>query len=170
MVVDALYMFILNEDIISAIIDAALECQERNSPHKNNIIVINRRIAEIEKKLNNLLKAIEAGVLTETTMSRMQELEEKKKSLQRSLMKEKLKAPKISRSQLEFFFEKLRGEDPHARKFQKCLIDTFVNRIYPDGNTVKMVVNLGAPDDETLTYSKLSPCFAGFDKRNFWWR
>lgn len=170
MVVDALYMFILNEDIISAIIDAALECQERNSPHKNNIMVINRRIAEIEKKLNNLLKAIEAGVLTETTMSRMQELEEKKKSLQRSLMKEKLKAPKISRSQLEFFFEKLRGEDPHARKFQKCLIDTFVNRIYPDGNTVKMVVNLGAPDDETLTYSKLSPCFAGFDKRNFWWR
>lgn len=169
MVVDALYMFILNEDITGAIIDAALDYQERNNPHMNNIMAINRKIADIDKKLNNLLKAIEAGVLTETTMSRMQELEEKKKSLQHSLMEEKLKAPKISRSQLEFFFEKLRGEDPHARKFQKCLIDTFVNKVYPDGNTIKMVVNLGAPDDETLTYSKLSPCFAGFDNCNQWW-
>ena len=43
------------------------------------IVALEKEIAEIEKKLNNLLKAIEAGVLTETTMSRMQELEEKKK-------------------------------------------------------------------------------------------
>lgn len=74
MVVDVLYMFILNEDITSAIIDAALEHQEHSSQHMNNIISINKRIAETDKRLKNLLNAIESGIVTETTMIRMQEL------------------------------------------------------------------------------------------------
>ena len=54
---------------------------------------LSKQLADIEKRINNLLSAIEAGAMTDSTVNRLHELEAKQKELLTSLSIEKLKAP-----------------------------------------------------------------------------
>lgn len=171
LVTDALHMFILNDEITSAIIDAALACQEEHDPRQANITALSKQIAEADKKIKNIMTAIEAGIITSTTKERLEELEGKKKSLQQSLMEEKLKAPAISRRQLEYYFDRLKSGSATNRKFQKYLVDSFVQKAYTDGKTVNMVVTLAGATDATITYSKIfAPNAKVYENCSHWWR
>lgn len=117
------------------------------------------------------MTAIEAGIITPTTKERLEELEGKKKSLQQSLMEEKLKAPAISRRQLEYYFDRLKSGSATNRKFQKYLVDSFVQKAYTDGKTVNMVVTLPSATDATITYSKIfAPNAKVYENCSHWWR
>ena len=55
------------------------------------------QLREIEKRIENLVSAIEAGAMTDSTLNRLHELEAKQKKLLNSLSVEKLKAPTLSK-------------------------------------------------------------------------
>lgn len=86
-----------------------------------------KKAAETARK--NLLKAIEAGVLTETTKARLDELETDIAKLESALIQEKAKSPVISKDQFAFMLYTLREKQSSAT-YKDILLDAFVNRIY----------------------------------------
>ena len=59
--------------------------------------VLKDQLRDTEKRLANLLEAIEQGILTPTTKQRLDELEARKEALNTSILEEELKKPVLTR-------------------------------------------------------------------------
>ncbi len=93
--------------------------------------VIDNLEAELKdytKRMNNSIKAIEAGVVSETIAKNISAYEEKIKALEKELSRAKLKHQPFTLSQdhIEFFLTSLLAGDPADRKYRSQLIDTLI--------------------------------------------
>lgn len=106
---------------------------------------IKAQLKEVEGKLNNLVKAIEAGIFNNTTAERMNVLENQKSMLNDALLAEQnRKKCDLTLKDVVKFLNSLAGDvnNPDTRR---KLLDFFVDKIYvyPD----KMVLTLYYADD-----------------------
>ena len=108
-------------------------------------------LQETEKALGNLLKAIEAGIFTDTTKSRMEELEEQKKQILASLETAKLRTGlELTKGHILFFLKKFREMDFDDLDCQKRLVQTFINAVFVYDNRVTITFNYSG-DGRTIT-------------------
>ena len=96
------------------------------------------QLKDTNKAIANIMRAIEAGIITETTRSRLEELEDTKRDLETEIIKEKVARPTIEREQVIFFLEKFRGGNVDDKEYQRKIIDTFVHKVilYDDKITI----------------------------------
>lgn len=98
-----------------------------------------------------MLKAIEMGIITEATRTRMVELETEQSRLSVQLNAAKEDVVKIDREQIISYLELLQQGDIHDRDFQMELFKNFLVAVYVyDDNRMKLV----SPAWETRTASK----------------
>lgn len=130
----------------------------------------NTQLPLLEKQLNktntaieNMLTAIEQGIITDSTKVRLQELEDKKKDLELQIIQEKLSKPNYTKEQYIQFFNRSRNLDLLKQRNRKALIDYFVNAIvlYDDKllfyfNYKPKAVQLSIEELESLSDSLLS--------------
>ena len=57
---------------------------------ENPVKLLEKELAQINKAINNILKAIEQGIITDTTKERLQELEATRRELQEKLIFERM--------------------------------------------------------------------------------
>ena len=84
----------------------------------------------IDKKLENLMKAIEDGLYTRTTKESLEALEIQKDELTAKIADEKLKKPSFNENFIRFWLMKFRKFDISQKKQRKALIEIFVNAIF----------------------------------------
>lgn len=93
-------------------------------------------LKDYKKRVANSIKAIEAGVISETISRNITEYEEKIKALEKELSRAKLKRQPFTLTQdhIEFFLTSLLAGDPADAKYRSQLIDTLIAGvvIYPD--------------------------------------
>ena len=118
---------VLDEEKINRMIDALLALQEREDV---TIPVLRRQFIETEKGIENLVNAIQQGILTASTKQRLEELEKQKEELSLSIARAELQKPKLTREYMEHWFSQFRSGSPDDRTFPKRLIDTFVHAVY----------------------------------------
>lgn len=135
-----------------------------------------------EKALNNLVKALEAGIFTRTTQQRMVELEQKQQSLQETIETEKLKQqiayePTLIRRYLSTYM----NTDIQDVDTRDMVFNHFVDRIYvhDDGHIVitckfkdtPLEVSLNPARNEPLETIKrtLHVPADGFEQSSAWW-
>ncbi len=87
-------------------------------------------LAELEKGIDNMLNAIQQGIILDSTKKRLSDLEERKKALELELIQEQIKSPILTKEQILFGITKFRTLAPSTRKGRQTLIDGFVNAIY----------------------------------------
>ena len=92
--------------------------------------MLKEQLRDTEKRLANLLEAIEQGILTSTTKQRLDELEARRDALKASILEEELQRPALSRDQILFWFERFRQGDANSPVYQRQVIDNFVNSVY----------------------------------------
>lgn len=109
-------------------------------------------LSDVEKGLSNLMKAIEAGIITDTTKDRLLELEKKKKFLTKSIEEERLLTEEISFDEMRFILEKNRERFINSREYQKDLIQLFIQAIYVYDDHLRIVVNRGLGDPIEVPY------------------
>ena len=85
---------------------------------------------EVDSGIQNMLNAIQAGILTSSTKERLEALEAQKKELEIRITEEKLAKPKLSPDFVRFWLTRFRKLDPHIKSHRETLINTFVNAIY----------------------------------------
>lgn len=126
-VVDTAVKLVLNDPVIEHLTDLILEAQ---SQENTRLPVLKEQLRDTEKRLSNLLEAIEQGILTSTTKQRLNELEARRSDLKASILEEELQRPVLSREQILFWFERFRQKDVSDPAYQRQIIDNFVNSVY----------------------------------------
>ena len=141
-VVDTAIKVIFSDEIIEQLIDLVMEAQQKEN---TRLPVLKDQLRDTEKRLANLLEAIEQGILTPTTKQRLDELEARKEALNTSILEEELKKPVLTREWIRFWLEKFRKGDVGSTEHQRQIIDTFVNSVYVFDDRV--VLNFNFTDD-----------------------
>ena len=141
-VVETAIKVIFSDEIIERLIDLVMEAQQKEN---TRLPVLKDQLRDTEKRLANLLEAIEQGILTPTTKQRLDELEARKEALNTSILEEELKKPVLTREWMRFWFEKFRKGDMRDMEHQRQIIDTFVNSVYVFDDRV--VLNFNFTDD-----------------------
>ena len=144
-VVDTAIKVIFSDEIIEQLIDLVMEAQQKEN---TRLPVLKDQLRDTEKRLANLLEAIEQGILTPTTKQRLDELEARKEALNTSILEEELKKPVLTREWMRFWFEKFRKGDMRDMEHQRQIIDTFVNSVYVFDDRV--VLNFNFTDDAKM--------------------
>ena len=146
-VVETAIKVIFSDEIIEQLIDLVMEAQQKEN---TRLPVLKDQLRDTEKRLANLLEAIEQGILTPTTKQRLDELEARKEALNTSILEEELKKPVLTREWIRFWLEKFRKGDVGSTEHQRQIIDTFVNSVYVFDDRV--VLNFNFTDDaKTVT-------------------
>ena len=144
-------------DYINKLADRFMEDQKQQQNDDTELNVLKDNLNGINKSLNNMLKAIEMGIITETTQARMMELEEQRSKINKAIEQLKFsKPPMIERDEFLFWIDSLKN-DTGNYDFKEKLIDTFLNAVYLyDDGYIDIGTNLikGTKRLESSTLSK----------------
>ena len=151
MVVNATMKMLMNNATIDAIVSALMILQDEENVH---LPLYEKQLRETKTAIDNLLNAIQQGLLTRSTKERLDALEAAQDELENKIACEKLAKPRITEEQLRFFLEKFRKMDVANQAQRKMLIDTFVNAIFLYDDKVVLTYNFheGA---ETISFEEL---------------
>jgi len=102
---------------------------------------LRKQLGEAEKGIENMLNAIQMGIITPSTKQRLAELEEQKAQLEQHILMEQIKNPVLSREQIAFFIEQYRKTDIHDEVQRQRLIDCFVNAVFVYDDKIALTFN-----------------------------
>ena len=116
---------------------------------------LQKALAETEKSISNLLRAIEAGIFNSSTKERLDELEDQKMELKSALAAAKLKEDLgLKKEHIVFFLHQFAGMDYTDVNCQKRLIKTFVNSVFVYDDKVVLTFNYSG-DNRTMTLKEI---------------
>ena len=110
---------------------------------------------EVENGIENMLNAIQAGVLTNSTKSRLEKLEEQQKELEARIAEEKIAKPRLSENQIRFWLTRFRKLDPNVKSHRETLINTFGNAVYLYDEKVLITFNY-KDGTKTITFDEIA--------------
>ena len=97
---------IQDEAVIDKIVQLVMDVQNQEN---TTIPLLEKQLREVNKKLDNLMKAIEDGLYTRTTKERLEALESQKDELTVKIADEKLKKPSFNEDFIRFWLMKFRS-------------------------------------------------------------
>ena len=127
LVVNEVMKAVMDDQAIEAIVSMVMDLQDREN---TSLPLYEQQLREAETGIQNLLNAIQQGILTKSTKSRLEELEAAKEDLEIKIANEKIAKPRISPEFVTFWLHKFRKLDVRQQSHRKMLIDAFVNAIY----------------------------------------
>ena len=141
------------DGFIESVADRVMEYQTA-AKDDSAIKALEKQLKSIEKAKANLMKAIEAGIITPTTKSRLVELEAEYERVNQSLAKEIISEPELGRDQIVWFLERFRNGNIDDAAFRAFLIDTFLNSVYLYEDKLVLVFNY-SEDKERVSKKKI---------------
>ena len=94
------------------------------------IPALREQLKECEKGIENMLNAIQMGILTASAKTRLEEPEARQNELKLSIMQAELQKPKYTKEQIVSWINRFKYGDVDDTEYQKQIIDTFINAIY----------------------------------------
>ena len=88
------------------------------------------QLADVESGIENMLNAIQQGIVLDSTKKRLSDLENRKKELEIEIVQEQIKRPTLTREQILFGLTRFRKLDLSTQRGKQTLIDSFVNSIF----------------------------------------
>ena len=143
---------IQDDAVIDAIVAEVLELQEQEN---TTLPLLEKQMKEVENSIENMLNAIQAGVLTSSTKARLEKLEEQQKELEVRIAEEKIAKPRLSENQIRFWLTRLRKLDTRVKSHRETLINTFVNAVYLYDEKVLIAFNY-KDGTKTITFDEIA--------------
>lgn len=143
---------ILNDEkMITYLTDRIYILQGEENPRIPNL---KAQLEDTQKRIANIMDAIEQGIITENTKSRLTQLESKQKELEIAILQEKIKKPFLTKEQIRFGIEKFRKLDITTQEGRQRLIDGFINSIYLFDDRLTITFNF-KDGTQTVSLSEL---------------
>ncbi len=132
--------------------------QDDNQEELRNL---QKNLEQTETAIRNLIRAMEAGIFTEETKQRMEELTAQKAELKAAIADRELAGSfHLKKEHIAFYLYGLRKADHSDREIQKRLIQTFVNSVYVFDDSIKVTFNY-SDENSTVTLQMLKDAEAG---------
>ena len=143
---------IQDDAVIDAIVAEVMELQDQEN---TTLPLLEKQMREVENGIENMLNAIQAGVLTNSTKSRLEKLEAQQKELEIRIAEEKIARPRLSENQVRFWLTRFRKIDPNVKSHRETLINTFVNAVYLYDEKVLITFNY-KDGTKTITFDEIA--------------
>lgn len=127
LVIEQTMKILFDDALMESIADKLILLQSRES---TAMPLLKKQLAETERSIDNMLNAIQQGILTSATKQRLEQLEETKSQLEVSILQEEMQKPLLTREQILFWLFRFRGIDITNQDQRQKLIDCFVNAVY----------------------------------------
>ena len=101
-----------------------------SAPEPDSLLALKAKKSDIEKRITNLMNAIEQGIITDTTKNRLAELESAHDAVTVEIQQYSFNSHKITRNEIYRYFESVAASDFSTMEDKAKLINLFVNRIY----------------------------------------
>ena len=137
-VVQATMDYVLQPDVIDWIADRVMEFQEREG-NSAQLQGLRDQLAENEKSTANMMKAIEAGIITASTKQRLLELEADAARIKDEILLEEVAITHLE--QVVYWIEKFRGGNLESQEFRRKVIDSFVAAVYLSDDHIRIAFN-----------------------------
>jgi DNA invertase Pin-like site-specific DNA recombinase len=118
---------ILQDELIEKIADAVIALQGKEN---TTLPLLHQQLQEVEKGIENMLNAIQQGVLTSSTKKRLDDLESQKENLEISIAQEQIKRPLLTKDKIIFWISRFKDGDIDDPKYRQNIIDLFLNSVY----------------------------------------
>ena len=111
------------------------------------ILALEAQLREVQSSIDNIMKAIEKGVVTRSTKSRLEELEAEEEKITLNIKLEEAKKPRITKDFILFTLHKFRNLDLRFEKNKEHLIDGLVKAIFVYDDYIKLILTF---DDKPI--------------------
>ena len=146
LVIDITLKALDNPKNIEPLVDRVFELNEKRAQTNNTLLILQNEIDECQRAIDNLMRAMEQGIITATTKQRLEELEGRMEELKAKLQIESSNARiKISKSEILKFINKAIREEPAQ------MLRLLIKQIVLTDDTIKIYYNTTdrkRPDEE----------------------
>ena len=118
------------------------------------------------------MKAIEAGIYTESTKNRLIELENIQTKLENEILieKKRLLIPKLTRDRISFFLKNLLLENNSKEELQKKILSDFVDAIIIEENSMLISYRFNGENNIVAAdFNAIKNASEDVRKRSKWW-
>ena len=150
LVVNQTMQLVKDDAAMESIIAKVMELQNKEN---TNIPLYEKQLRDAESGIQNMLNAIQAGILTSSTKERLEQLEETKRELEARIAEEKLAKPKVTEEFIRFWLLRFRKLDMSLKDQRQALMDTFINSIYLYDDKVLITFNY-KEGTQTITFEE----------------
>lgn len=155
LVIKATCEILNNTQLLDEIIENTWRCYQAQDTGKDELQHLTKRLEQTDTAISNLIRAMEAGIITDETKARMNELSQQKADLKASIADLELaKGFHLKKEHISYFLYSLRNADLSDKKVQKRLIQTFVNAVFVYDDCIKLTYNFSG-DKSTVTLKAL---------------
>ena len=157
--IELIKRIIFDDELIENLADMVMEVQGKEN---STLPLLRKQYADTQKSIDNMLNAIQQGIITASTKERLEALEKQKSELSVQIIKEEMAKPLLTREQVVFWYHRFRKLDTKKLEHRRRLIDSFVNAIivYEDRITFTFNYKNGT---NTITFAELEESGLGSD-------
>ena len=137
-VIHYIMKIVMDDELIDHIADAILKILAQEN---SKLPQLNARLKEIETGIQNMLNAIQQGILTPSTKERLEALEQEREEIKVAIYSEELQKPKITKEHIAFWISKFRDTDLTDVASRKRLVESFVNAVFVYDDKVVFTFN-----------------------------
>ena len=157
LVINATMSFLSNEKTIERIVNSVFTVLEKESKNNSALKLLENKKAQAQKSADNLIKAIEEGIITEQTKSRLKELEMQINQIEYEIVKEKKKAQQyLTREQVKEFISSKFSANENDLEFRKMIVNTFIREIVFFEDKLLITYNFSTPTEPVAIDVKLT--------------
>ena len=144
----AIRHYALKDDIIEWIVEKTVAYGEQRETD-SGIGVLEEQLGDTKRSIKNLMAAIEQGIITSTTKSRLMELEKEQSTLEGKIAAARADLVPVNGERLREWLLSLREGDIYDKKYQAGLFDTFLIAVYVYDDEMKLVFSFSG-DKNTI--------------------
>jgi len=149
--------YVLCDSVIDRLADAIIEFQSREN---TALPFLQKQLTDIEKRIDNLLNAIEEGITNASTKQRLDDLEAKKVDIEIAIAKENIAHTPLAKEQIVFWISRFQGGDIDSAEYRRSIVDIFINSIFLYDD--KLVIAFNWKDGtRTITLAELEEAANG---------
>lgn len=138
LVIERILRIVFDDALVDSLADSVMELQAKEN---TAVPLLQKQYAEVQRGIDNLLNAIQQGIITSSTKERLDELEKRKSELSELIVKEEMEKPLLTKEQIVFWFHRFRKLNPKKLEHRRRLIDSFINAIYLYDDRMLVVFN-----------------------------
>lgn len=151
---------VLTDENIDLISTKTMGLIEKELQDTSLLVGLQERLKDVNKRIKNLMSAIEQGVITPTTKDRLEELEQERREIEGQIAKEEMKKPLLTKERIMYWLYQFKSGNIEDVEYQRRIIDTLVNSVYVydegrKGRKIVLTFNISGSNTLTITSSDI---------------
>lgn len=150
LVINSTMAFLSDNETVMRIANSVYTVLEKETKDNSSLKLLENKKAQAQKSAGNIIKAIEEGIITEQTKTRLKELEMQINQYDFEIDKEKQKTQQyLSREQIKNYISSKFNANSTDLQFRKMIVNTFIREIVFFEDKLIITYNF-APPTETV--------------------